>query len=900
MMLGMKKKLLGVATGLLAVVAGGMAFANSGSNSGSNGGLRVSLTASSKSVAAGGRWDYNIGYSCASANDTCKGAVVHITIPDGVSVVTLPQVTGGRARVTGSGKFLQIVFADELLDGTSGVFTATVSVPTCLAKNDTQPSSDPAHAKISGDGDEGLTVYAEAVTIALIPDCAGGDGGCLANCDPPIDLARSHWKWGSDAAPGGITWWSLDIAPRPVAFDVIDELPAGLVVTEVGAWSTTDVDIRCSGSWYPITYSLSGTNLPDPCKVGLSRTGVTKYPAVTAVRVHVKAKTSANIGIATMIPLSTLPGSTIENCAVASAGNERFCFTINVLNAEAVPDPRISLVGSPEKALDGSSLFWGNTPNAVATVSTPMAPNDLAFLAGVRSDSRAGADMVNPVLIVDLSPDQSFVTTGTTANWQVGYASPAADWDLAPGDPRSQSGCMNPTFAKRVVGGHEKLIWSFLNCTVRHDLRLDGELEVFFSTRIKPGVLAGTHVDATIQVGFASNPNTTPFADYLCTGRPTDTDDLDADGLATDMLCGGGVASYRMPTHAELTASNTVQGALDERPTLFPMFGSTGEAGDATYAINLKNTGTIQMKSVDLVSILPFAGDNVVGGGIGSDWDMKLVQIASVARVGTDGVAVPVPAGDYALAFSSSRNPCRYDNAALPDLYTAGAPFAVNVAVTQPVGCTPDPWHAVPADAKSWALQYLPALPLLPGEELRVTIEVGRAGNISDPLPNGVAWNSVAFSGATINDTRLLSNQPKVGGVRIVDTAPSLAGVVWEDKDSDGVRKDIEHGVTGVTVEAIDSAGVVAGTSTTDGHGTYFISGLLPSTDYTLRFTGQPLLGFDPTKLRQGNDQTRDSDAVRNGSAIEISGARTSARYVSGGLDVGLVAGSGGADFGAT
>jgi hypothetical protein len=898
MMLGMKKNLLGVATGILAVVAGGMAFANSGGGSGS--GLQVALTPSATSVSAGGRWDYNIGYSCASSNDTCKGAVINVTIPEGVSVVTPPQVTGGRAKVTGNGKFLQIVFGEELLDGTSGVFTATVSVPTCLAVGTPQPGSDPAHAKISGDGDSGLTVYAEAVVVAPIPDCADGIDACNSNCGGPVDLARSHWKWGSDAAPGGVTWWSLDIAPRPVAFDVVDELPTGLVVSEVGAWSTTDVDVRCSGTWYPITYSLSGTNLPAPCQVGLTRDGVTKYPAVAAVRVHVKAKTSANIGIATVLPLTEVPGSTIENCATADLNNERFCFTINVLKAEAVPDPRISVVGSPEKALDGSSLFWGNTPKADASASTPMGPNDLAFLAGVRSDERAGADMVNPVLIVDLSPDQTFVTTGTSPNWQFGYASPTADWDLVSGDPRSQPGCRNPTFTKRVVSGHEKLIWSFLNCTIRHDMRLDGELEVFFSTRIKPGVLAGTHVDATIQIGFASNPNTTQFADYLCSGKPTDTDDLDADGLATDSLCGGGVASYRMPTHAELTASNTVQGALDERPTLFPMYGSTGEAGDATYSINLKNTGTIQMKSVDLVSILPFAGDNVLGGGVGSDWDMKLARIVSVVRIGADGSQNSVPATDYLLAFSSSQNPCRYDTAALPDLYTAGAPFASNAAVTGPVGCATDPWHASRADAKSWALQYVPSAPLLPGEELRVTIEVVRSGSISDPLPNGVAWNSVAFSGATINGTRLLSNQPKVGGVRIVDTAPSVAGLVWDDKDLDGVRQDIERGLADVTVEAIDAAGTVVGTTTTDARGTYFISGLLPDTSYNLRFTGAPVVGMTPAKLHQGTDPSRDSDAVRNGSNIEIVNARTSARYVSGGLDVGLVPGNVGAGFSVT
>jgi hypothetical protein len=884
----MNKKIIGALVGLAAVVTGGIAFGAPGPPPKPS--VRVSLTSSATSVAPGGSWTYSLAYSCASPSDTCKNVVVQLPLPSLVTVITPPEITGGRAAITNTGSFVKVAFTEDLLDGTSGAFTMLVGVPSCVAVGSPQPSSAPATATISGAGATDATSTSPAVVVSPVPDCvvvpALGCGGCPP---APIDLTGPHQKYGDDVVPGGRTWWTIDVAPRAEAFDVVDVLPAGLIVSEVGAWGGTPTDVRCAGTWYPIDFSLTGTSLSAACSAGRSTSGTNRFPAVDAVRLHVPAKTSGRVEIWTSVPSNAAPGSTIQNCATAQTTTpEQFCATITVLAVQTIPDPQIKLVGSPETPLSGTQLFWGNTPGAAASPLTPMGPRDLAYLAGLRAPSGSGADMTNPVFIVELSPDHTFDTAGVTPNFQVAYGSPTWVSDIEPGDPRTQPGCMNPTFTKRVVGGRENLIWSFANCVIAHELGTDAELEVFFSTRLKPGVVAGTQVTAQLHVGFANNPETIPFADWRCDSNPSDSNDFDGDGLTGDFLCGGGTASYRMPTHAELTASNTVQGALDLFPTLYPQAGSTDQVGDATFAINLKNTGTVGMASADLVSVLPFAGDNVLGNGDGSEWDMKLLGISALQRVAADGTVTAIPPAEYTLGYSTSRNPCRLTSDALPALYAAGAPFAVNPTVTAPAGCTANPWTGTAATAASWALRYQPLTALAPGEVIRVVVDVIRANNVI-AIPDGVAWNSVAFSAETVLGTRLLANQPRVGGVRIVDTAPSVGGIVWRDEDKNGLREDTEPGVQNVAVDVLDSGGVVVGTTTTDARGTYFVSDLAAGATYTVRFRGSPLAGLDATKLHIGTDATRDNDATRVGLDLQIAGATTSARYVTGGLDLGLI-----------
>jgi SdrD B-like domain len=884
----MKKQIVGALLGLAAVVSGGIAFAASGSSSKPS--VQVSLTSSATSVAPGGSWTYNIAYSCASPSDTCKNVVIQLPLPSLARVITPPEITGGRAAITNTGSFVRVAFTDDLLDGTSGVFTTLVGVPSCVAAASPQPSSAPATATISGSGADDETSTAPAVSIASVPDCIVTPAlGCGACPPDPIDLGRSHEKTGDDVVPGGRMWWTVDAAPRADAFDVIDILPAGLVVSEVGAWGGVPTDVRCGGAWYAIDYSLTGTSLSAACAVGRSTTGTNRFPAVDAVRMHVPARESARVELWTSVPSNAAPGSTIQNCATAQTPTpEQFCATISVLPVVTIPDPQIRLVGSPETPLNGTELFWGNTVGASSSPTTQLGTSDLAYLAGVRAPSGSGADMTNPVFIVELSPDHTFDSTGTTPNFQVAYGSPARDSDIEPGDPRTQPGCLNPTFTKRVVGGRENLIWSFSNCIIAHAMGTDAELEVFFSTRLKAGVTAGTQMTATLHVGFANNPETIPFANWRCDSNPFDGDDFDGDGLTGDSLCGGGAAYYRMPTHAELTASNTVQGALDLVPTLYPQAGSTDEVGDARFSINLKNTGTVGVSSIDLVSILPFAGDNVLGGGEGSEWDMKLLSISTVQRVAADGTITAIAPADYTIGYSASRNPCRFNAAALPALYAAGAPFPADPTVNAPAGCTADPWTATAATAASWALRYLPSTPVPPGEVIRVVVDVIRANNLV-AIPNGVAWNSVAFSAETVLGSRLLANQPRVGGVRIVDTAPSVGGMVWSDEDKNGLREDTEPGVENVVIDVLDSTGTVVGSTTTDVRGTYFVSDLVAGATYTVRFRGSPLAGFDATLLHVGTDPYRDNDATRVGIDLQIAGATTSARYVTGGLDLGLI-----------
>jgi SdrD B-like domain len=116
-----------------------------------------------------------------------------------------------------------------------------------------------------------------------------------------------------------------------------------------------------------------------------------------------------------------------------------------------------------------------------------------------------------------------------------------------------------------------------------------------------------------------------------------------------------------------------------------------------------------------------------------------------------------------------------------------------------------------------------------------------------------------------------------------------VGGMVWTDENKNGLREDTEAGVENVIVDVLDSTGAIVGSTISDSRGTYFVSDLDAGATYTIRFRGAPLAGMDATKLHVGIDTYRDNDASRVGIDLVIAGAKTSAKYVSGGLDLGLI-----------
>lgn len=65
---------------------------------------------------------------------------------------------------------------------------------------------------------------------------------------------------------------------------------------------------------------------------------------------------------------------------------------------------------------------------------------------------------------------------------------------------------------------------------------------------------------------------------------------------------------------------------------------------------------------------------------------------------------------------------------------------------------------------------------------------------------------------------------------------PSIAGMVWIDTDGNGQQGGGESGLKGVTVELLNAGGMVIGTTTTVGGGTYIFQDLVPPLSFRIRF----------------------------------------------------------------
>jgi uncharacterized repeat protein (TIGR01451 family) len=146
-------------------------------------------------------------------------------------------------------------------------------------------------------------------------------------------------------------------------------------------------------------------------------------------------------------------------------------------------------------------------------------------------------------------------------------------------------------------------------------------------------------------------------------------------------------------------------------------------------------------------------------------------------------------------------------------------------------------WVCVP-DGNAGSTCTLPVGNLAPGANGSATFAVTVAGP-----PSSVTQidNTV-----TITDDGTNGPEPEPDDNTDTDSTPvagaSIGDRVWNDVDGDGVQDPGETGVSGVTVELLDSGAVVIGTTTTDGSGLYTFAGLAPG-DYSVRVTAPTGVG---------------------------------------------------------
>lgn len=161
---------------------------------------------------------------------------------------------------------------------------------------------------------------------------------------------------------------------------------------------------------------------------------------------------------------------------------------------------------------------------------------------------------------------------------------------------------------------------------------------------------------------------------------------------------------------------------------------------------------------------------------------------------------------------------------------------------------------------------------LVPGAEysVRVTPPAGSAFSPQDAGGDDAADSDVDAGGQTATITPSSGPNPDVAdaGIDLDPPTAAIGDLVFSDDDGDGVQDAGEDGISGVTVELLDSTGAVIDTTTTGPDGTYLFEGLTPGATYQVRVTPPAGQSFSPQDA--GSDDAVDSDVDAAGLTAPI------------------------------
>ena len=365
----------------------------------------------------------------------------------------------------------------------------------------------------------------------------------------------------------------------------------------------------------------------------------------------------------------------------------------------------------------------------------------------------------------------------------------------------------------------------------------DGFFNINFTFRIGLGAQAGNGV----------GPDIYGYGDNIINGAYTDANDLNANGSTTDLFnsfekwCGG----YTVASSASMESIKWVKGQLDSKYSRYPESGNTVPGGNADYRLVVKNTGTVPMKNISIVDILPFVGDRGV------------IDPSARNTIWRPNLAGPLtPPSGVTVYYSTAQNPCR------DELKAAGDPSPF------PTGCTPPNWStAPPADittVQSLKLDF-GTLVIASGDSL-VTTWPMRAP-INAPTAGEIAWNSFGFVATrTDNNQPLLAAEPIKVGIKVTPAMPAIWGdLVWLDTNKDGIKDAGESGVSGVKVTLYSASSRTPNPATdpqigftvTDNQGLYLFPNLSAGSYYAV-FDVPPGYAISPNLA--GSDRSVDSE----------------------------------------
>lgn len=356
----------------------------------------------------------------------------------------------------------------------------------------------------------------------------------------------------------------------------------------------------------------------------------------------------------------------------------------------------------------------------------------------------------------------------------------------------------------------------------------------------------------------------------------TDVNDLDGDGNTTETIS----ASDKVTSIAAISAlqaTKKVKGSMD---VSFVTTGNTVAGGIADYRLVVKNTGSVAMKNITLVDILPYIGDKylVTQTNKGSQWDPFLVG------------PVSAPAG-VTVYYSTVAD----INGA--DVGVVGGSNAPNWSTTLPTPVT-----AVKAIKFEYAHDY-PTNSLAAGDSLVLMwpMRVPAGVDIGD-----MAFNSFAYKAVSTFDGSTLNAEPLKVGITIQPPQPNILGnYVWSDINNDGLQNDgVASGLNNVRIELYVSTDGIIGNgddlpavdrfgndvsftySNNDANGNpgYYTFANLPNGNYYVKVITPT--GFFITAANIGADDNIDNDYGADGMSpmVLLTGNNTTNNSVDAGI----------------
>lgn len=353
------------------------------------------------------------------------------------------------------------------------------------------------------------------------------------------------------------------------------------------------------------------------------------------------------------------------------------------------------------------------------------------------------------------------------------------------------------------------------NCRQRSTLVIEFEVRVAIGA--KGSTMVNIVLNNTLNTGVIPS-GVEVYKDHL---------DIAQNGRIDELYAQSPTLSNIILFFASTSSNKKVKGALDIAYSEEPEIGRTTEGGLIEYILSVTNVGNADLRSVEIVDILPHIGDT----GVIEVQEQRLSEYVVYNMNNISATITPLLPNQLepklTIAYSKSYNPVRF-----------GGNF-------EEIGADND-WSSVlppvSTDLKSFKVSTQNTV-LSPAQTITIKVQGVAPVGVT---PNKVAWNSFAAKVSYIDlkgsIQYLLAVEPEKVGVQIIDLPPGtgkIGGIVFIDNNENGIYETGDIGVNdiGVILYGEDMRAVQAIFTAPDVNGNpgYYLFNNLPKGKYYIR-----------------------------------------------------------------